>query len=119
MGVDATHPQTKKAAAEAALVFPHARVRALLGKRSGGLGGRLAAVPLAELVDAARGVDDLLLARVERMALRADFDVQLLGGRGRAGHELVPAAAGDLHFGILGMDLLFHAVLAWCRPAGP
>jgi hypothetical protein len=50
------------------------------------------------------------------VALRADFDVQLLGRGGRARRELVAAAAGDLHFGVLGVDGLFHAVLAgWTR----
>src|SRR5690242_7451721 len=41
---------------------------------------------LAEALDAALGVDDLLLARVERVALGADFDLQLLlGGARREG----------------------------------
>ena len=42
---------------------------------------------LAELVDTAAGVDDLLLAGVERMAVGADFDLQIVADR-RARREL-------------------------------
>src|ERR671934_2053116 len=45
--------------------------------------------PALEALDAAAGVDELLLARVEGMACRADLDVQL--GLRRPGHELVAA----------------------------
>src|SRR6185437_4493722 len=60
--------------------------------------GRLAAVALAELLDAPGRVHDLLLARVERMAGRAHFDVQRLVDR-RARGERVATAAGDVDFG--------------------
>jgi len=43
--------------------------------RGSGRRGRLARVALLELVDAARGVDDLLLARVEGVGLRRDLDL--------------------------------------------
>src|SRR5882672_10764480 len=47
--------------------------------------------PLLEALDASAGIDQLLLARVERVARGADLDVQLgLGGTRR---ERVPAAA--------------------------
>src|SRR3989442_3060029 len=93
---------------------PHARGRALtrrglLGGGSGllgGLFGRLL-VTAREALDAAGGVDDLLLAGEERMAVAADLDVQL--GPGRAGHEGVAArAAHDLGEHVTGVDALLH-----------
>src|SRR3989344_2511995 len=50
----------------------------------------LARVLLAELLDAALGVHDLLLAGEERMAVGAHLDVQLVS-QGRARGELVAA----------------------------
>ena len=62
---------------------------------AGGLTGYFPALVLGgaalEALDAAAGVDQLLLARVERVALGAELDVQV--GLGRAGVELVPARA--------------------------
>src|SRR5262249_50778907 len=55
---------------------------------------------------AAAGVDDLLLPRVERVALRADLDVQL--GLRRAGHERVAARAVHRREDVLGMDVGLH-----------
>src|SRR6266542_6079576 len=52
----------------------------------------LARVALAEFLDATGGVDDFLLARIERVARRAHFDVQGLVDR-RARHERVAATA--------------------------
>src|SRR3954465_3703194 len=69
---------------------------------AGGLGagcGTLAE-PLLEAGDAATGVQDLLLAGVERVARRADLDGQLTGrgraagGGGAAGGEGVATATG-------------------------
>src|SRR5215831_17480009 len=74
----------------------------------GGL-GRLPGVLLAELLDPAGSVDDLLLARVERVAGRAHLDVQLLT-EGGASREGVPAAADHLDFLVFGMDLFFHGM---------
>ena len=51
------------------------------------------AVLLLEALDAAGGVDELLLARVERVAGRADVDHERRAGR--VGLDLVPAGAGD------------------------
>jgi hypothetical protein len=64
-------------------------------------------VLLAEFVDAAAGVDGLLLARVERMAVRAHFDLQILAQRG-ARQEIIPAGAGDRDFFVFGMNAGFH-----------
>src|SRR5436305_2797573 len=61
------------------------RARALRAA-AGGLG-----LPPPEPLDAAAGVDQLLLARVERVAVRADLDVDLALGRPRG--EVVPARA--------------------------
>ncbi len=74
------------------------------GRRSS---SRLLGVALAELLNAAGGVEDLLLAGVERVAGRADFDVQVASER-RARLEAVPAAAGDGDFVVLGVDFVFH-----------
>jgi len=60
-------------------------------------------VLLAEFIDAAGGVDDLLLARVERVAARAHFDLQVVTQR-RARGEAVPAGAGNGDLFVLGMD---------------
>src|SRR5215467_9228196 len=74
----------------------------------GGL-GRLPRVLLAELLDPACRVDDLLLARVERVARGAHLDVELLA-EGRARREGVSAAADHLDFLVFGMDLFFHGI---------
>src|SRR5688500_19575578 len=42
------------------------------------ISARRSGVFLAELVDPARGVEDLLLARIERVAARADFHLQIV-----------------------------------------
>ena len=64
---------------------------------------------LPEALDATRRIDETLLAREERMALRADVRVDL----GLGGTSLERIAAGALHSRrmILGMDISFHANL--------
>jgi hypothetical protein len=84
-------------------------------------------VLLAELVDATGGIDDLLLAGVERMTVRAHLDLQVVP-QGRAGLEGVPAGAADGDLFVLGMGGRFHGQLAvsdedfralkWRRPSG-
>ena len=71
--------------------------------------GRLAQTTefLAELLDATGSIDDLLLARVERMAVRAHFNVQRFV-HGRLGRELLTAGAGDFDFFVFGMDTRLH-----------
>ena len=84
----------------------------------GSLSGRSGSVLLAELVDATGGVEDLLLARVERMAVRADFDLQVVS-QSRARLERIPARAGDTDFFVIGMRIGFHGSLypgGLCRP---
>ena len=61
---------------------------------------------LLESVNASAGINQLLLAGVERMALVANLDVDLfLRGAGR---ERVAAGTGDHRFLVLRMDALFH-----------
>src|SRR4029078_4152654 len=62
--------------------------------------------PALEALDPAAGVHQLLLARVERVAVRAHLDVQL--GLRRARLELVPAGALDRCEHVFGMDLGPH-----------
>src|SRR6185369_3904612 len=78
------------------------RTRRALGRRRwGGL-----AVLLLEALDAAGGVDELLLARVERVAVRADLDHERAAGR--VGLGLVPARAGDDGGLVRGVNSLFR-----------
>src|SRR6201995_530534 len=59
-----------------------------------------------EALDPSAGVDQLLTSGVERMARRADLDVDLvLGG---ASDELVPARAGHVRFGVRRVDFSLH-----------
>src|SRR5579885_1994912 len=74
--------------------------RSLLG------GPGLLRVALLEAIDATGGVDELLLAGEERMALRADLDAELLLGRAR--RPGFTASAVDLNLLILRMDFCFH-----------
>ena len=69
----------------------------------------LGPVSLVEAIDATLDVQDVLLAREERVALRADLDVKL--GLRRSGHERVAARADDLGVDVFGVDLFLHGVL--------
>src|SRR3954466_7139519 len=64
-------------------------------------------VLLAEFVDAAGRIDDLLLTGVERVAVRAHLDLQIVS-EGRAGLERVAARAADRNLFVFGMALGFH-----------
>src|SRR5271165_5912655 len=81
--------------------------RALCLSPSGSGARRCRRVFLAELVDATAGVDDLLFARVERMAVGADFDLQIMSDR-RTCLELVSAGAGHGNFFVVRVDTGFH-----------
>ena len=59
-----------------------------------------------ELVNATAGVDQLLLAGVEGMALGADLNGDVLLGRASLYHFAAGAADGGLE--ILGMDAFLH-----------
>src|SRR5919201_36281 len=59
-----------------------------------------------EALHPAAGVHQLLLPRVERVAVGADLDMEL--GLGRARVELVAAGAANVCDDVLGMDAGFH-----------
>ena len=62
--------------------------------------------PALEALDAATGVDELLLARVEGVALRAELDAQRWDGR--TGRELVPAGTVHLALDVIGVNVGLH-----------
>src|SRR4051812_4739414 len=72
------------------------------------------AVTRLEARDPATGVQDLLLARVERVAGGADLDVDGTGGLGAVGGEAVPAAAGHLSGDVLGVDAALQCLASRC-----
>ena len=59
-----------------------------------------------ETLDAATGIDQLLLAGVERMALAANFDVDLRLGVTGVDHVAAGTSDGAVH--IVRMDALLH-----------
>src|ERR1700683_5587115 len=74
----------------------------------GGLLARGLAEALLEPRDATAGVQDLLLARVERVAVRADLGVDRTAGRGAPGGKRVPAATGHRSDVVLRVDVSLH-----------
>src|SRR5205814_9952721 len=70
---------------------------------------RLSAVLLREAFDAAFRIEQLLLAREERVAARADLEVQL--GLGRMRLPGRPARAPRFDLEILGVDGFLHSDL--------
>ena len=68
----------------------------------------LQAESLVETVNTSTGVNQLLLAGIERVALGADFNTDLL--LGGAGGEGVAASATDGGLLVLRMDAFFHVV---------
>src|SRR5690349_25012748 len=71
------------------------------------------AVLAAEPLDAARGVEQALLAREERVAVGADFDVVVLARRRSRLVGGAAAGAQDRHRDVLGVDAALHRVLLW------
>ena len=67
----------------------------------------LTAETLVEALNTSAGVNQLLLASVERMALGANFDVDL--GLGGTSLDDVAACAGDGAVNVVRMDTLFHS----------
>ena len=78
-----------------------------------GLGGGVG-VLLGETLDAAGGVNQLLLAGEEGMATRADFDIQLVALDGRTSGEIVAAGAVHRYGVIVGVNTGFHGT-PFCR----
>ena len=71
-------------------------------------------VLLGEALDAAGGVNELLLAGEEGMAVRADFDVQPVALDGRSSGEIVAAGAVHRYGVIVGVNTGFHGA-PFCR----
>src|SRR4051794_6045177 len=63
--------------------------------------------PALEALHPTAAVEQLLLARVERVAVRADLDMEL--GLRRPGLERVPAGARDGREHVIGMDVGLHS----------
>src|SRR5216683_7223088 len=76
-------------------------------KQLAALGFRRCRILLAEFIDATAGIHNFLLAGVERMAIGANFDLQILAN-GRARLEMVAAGASDRDDFIFWMDAGFH-----------
>ena len=62
---------------------------------------------LLEGFNASAGINDLLLAGIERVALRADVDVKIMTDSA-VDLESIAAGALDVHFFVLRMDILFQ-----------
>jgi hypothetical protein len=71
------------------------------------LGFRRRPVLLSEFIDATAGIHNFLLARVERMAVGAHFDLQIMADR-RASLELIAAGASNCDDFVFWMDTGFH-----------
>src|SRR5437867_2780243 len=86
------------------------RSRSRLGLRrglSGLLGAARNRVLLFEAIDSSGGVHQLLAAREERVARRADFHTHV-ALMGRARLEGVAAGAGDINFVVSGVNSSLH-----------
>tara|TARA_R100001039_G_scaffold37839_1_gene37409 strand:- start:263 stop:625 length:363 start_codon:yes stop_codon:yes gene_type:complete len=67
---------------------------------------------LVEAIDTAGTVHDLLLARVERVALRTNVNQDVLAD-GRTGFNHVTAAAGGLDGLVFRVDIGFHGITSY------
>ena len=73
------------------------------------LGRWFLAIALVEAIDASRGINQLLFAGEERVASRANFDVQV-ALLGRAGLECLAASAGNSYIDVFWVNSWFHLV---------
>lgn len=73
------------------------------------------AVLLTEFLNTASRVDNFLRARIERVAGRADFNMQRLVHRGTGG-EIISATASYGNFVVLGVNACFHIALPGSEP---
>jgi hypothetical protein len=81
-------------------IFPHLLLAALEAGITSG------SELVLEFLDAACRIDELQLARVERVANAADIDFKLFASAARG--ELIAAAARNLRFVVFGMNAVFH-----------
>jgi hypothetical protein len=81
------------------------------------VGGRFLAIALVEAVDASSGIDQLLLARKERVASGTNFDVQVTF-LGRARFERLAARAGDGNINVFWVNSWFHLITLYRRRPG-
>ena len=72
--------------------------------------GWFLAIAFVEAIDASRGIDQLLFAGEERVASRANFDVQV-ALLGRAGLECLAASAGNGYIDVFWVNSWFHLIL--------
>src|SRR6202021_558371 len=79
-------------------------------ERFAALGFRRCRILLAEFIDATAGIHNFLLAGVERMAVGANFDLQILAN-GRARLEMVAAGASDRDDFVFWVNAGFHGNL--------
>lgn len=70
----------------------------------------LLAVATLEAGDTTAGIENLLLAGVERVAFRAHVNRHMIAFGGGTGDEGVAARARNLHDMVIGMDSLLHNV---------
>jgi len=80
-----------------------------LGKHGSKLTLEHIAVFLIEFVHTAGAIHDLLFTSVERMALRANFNVEFGFAHGRFSGEFVTARAGNIDFMVVRMNFRFHS----------
>src|SRR5665213_2201264 len=106
-GADAAHHHALEHGLTADRRIAPPRSHALALRRCGALPA--AGDAALEALDATACVDQLLAARVERVAVRADLDAQL--GLGGASLELVPARAAHDRGHVLRMDLGLHRTM--------
>ena len=73
-------------------------------------GSGFLSIALVEAIDASGGIDQLLFAGEERMAGRANFDVQI-AFLGRARFEGLAASAANGNFDVFWVNSWFHLIL--------
>src|SRR6185436_6416743 len=117
-GAGAADAAAGRAAAASAAVISARRMRLVNARRAPklrergltplalGLAPARTGCAAAEALDAPTGVHELLTARVEGMAVRADLDVQLRLRGPRP--ELVAAGAANMRGDVLGMNVCLH-----------
>lgn len=71
---------------------------------------QLKTISLFELIDTSTGINQLLLAREERMAIAANIYLHNVAVFRRAGFESSSTSASYSYFVIFGMNICFHCI---------